>query len=55
MQAQITATLPNQSLVEKISNHPLLSRLIKEIAEDKDLAMRSNGKYDRTHNKHNRG
>ncbi|WP_308020691.1 YhhA family cyclophane-containing RiPP [Neisseria bergeri] len=34
-------------------NHPLLSRLIKEVENEQKTAMMF--KYDRTHNRHNRG
>lgn len=33
--------------------HPLLSRLAKEV--EKEALMAASGRYDRTHNRHNRG
>lgn len=35
------------------AHHPLLSRLAKEV--EKEALMAMPGRYDRTHNRHNRG
>lgn len=43
---------PAQNTTQKQLAHPLLSRLIKEVENERTLSA---GKYDRTHNRHNRG
>ena len=48
-----TTALPNFDIAKTLQNtakHPLLARLVKEISDD--LVCQ---KYDRTHNRHNRG
>lgn len=50
------ATLPKIGIantLQGVKNHPLLARLVKEISDDKASSIHL--KYDRTHNRHNRG
>lgn len=50
------STLPKIDITDTLritTKHPLLARLVKEISDDK--ARSAHLKYDRTHNKHNRG
>lgn len=39
---------------QAVVNHPVLSRLAKEVEQEKTLSAMP-GRYDRTHNRHNRG
>lgn len=51
-------TLPKVKIINELQglkNHPLLARLIKEISDDKIHLMCPHARYDRTHNRHNRG
>ncbi|WP_369406665.1 YhhA family cyclophane-containing RiPP [Moraxella oblonga] len=53
-----TTTLPKANIsngLQGVKNHPLLTRLIKEISDDKIHLMCPHTRYDRTHNRHNRG
>lgn len=45
---------PAQNTTQKQLAHPLLSRLIKEVENERTLSALP-GRYDRTHNRHNRG